>query len=79
MASWLEATYSSKRYRQHRLHPGILDGTQHTFFAEQSPTSQRPETYMFDPHGHKVSVWVRAELCHEDPLGVADPAGHFGA
>ena len=71
-------TYSSKCYREHGLHPGVLYGAQHSFLTEQSSTSQRPETHVFDPHGHKVRVRVRPELSHEDPLGVTYPAGHFG-
>lgn len=33
---------------------------------------------MLEPHGHKVCVRIWTKFCHEDPLGVTNPGGHFG-
>ena len=65
-----EWTYSSKCYREHGLHAGVLYGTHHTLLAQQSPARERPEPHMFYPNRNKLGVRVRTELCHKDPLSV---------
>lgn len=66
----MRKTHGSKRYREHGLHASVLHRSDHSFLIEQRASHQRPELDVFDPHRHKLSVRVRPELHHEDPVAV---------
>ena len=76
-------THRSKGHGQHGLHLGCFSHlryiAQHTFFANQLPTSDGPELDVLHPNSHKLGIRIGAKFCMEDPLVVAWSTGHLGA